>query len=310
MPTPPSPTMSAQEGALLVLLSILWGGTFLFAKVAVAEIPPLTLVFMRVAIAATTLLVVLGVMRVPFSGIASTWTAFFGMGLLNNVIPFSLLFIGQQDLGAGLESILNATTPIFTVLVLHIATRDERLTLLKGLGVLLGFAGVVLLVGPEALSGLAGHARAELLCLGATFSYALALLYGRRFKGTPPLVTATGQLIASSLMMAPLSIAIDRPWTLAIPSVPALASVTTMALLSTALSYIIYFRIMARAGATNAALVTFLIPVSAIALGALVLGEKLTLLQVIGFGTILAGLAAIDGRAIRYLFRSRPAEQA
>lgn len=293
--------MTGADWLTLVILSFLWGATFLFAKLALDGIPPLTLVAQRVVIAALVLLGVLVIRGERLQTHLPRWRDFLLLGLLNNIIPFTLLFLGQRHLTAGLAAILNATTPIFTVLVLHLLSRDERLTVLKIVGVALGFAGVVVLVGPEALDGLSHHLVAQLLCLGATLSYAFALLVGRRFRDTPPLVTATGQLVASSLIMLPAALAIDQPWSLAAPSLPALASALAMAIFSTALAYILYFRVLARAGAINAALVTFLIPASAIGLGAGVLGEALLPGHIIGLGLILAGLTTIDGRLLRRL---------
>lgn len=305
--------MSGSDWLALAVLSILWGGTFLFAKIAVAEVPPMTLVLARVALAAATLLIVLRVMGVPFPGTTTTWGAFFGMGLLNNVIPFSLIFLGQTQIGAGLAAIFNATTPIFTVIVLHLFTRDEKATPAKAAGVFLGFLGVVLLVGPDVLvAGLGAAVLAQVAILGAALSYGFALLWGRRFRGTPPVVSAAGQLCASTTMMLPVALLVDRPWTLAPPSTTALLAIVAMAVLSTALAYLLYFRLMARAGGVNAALVTLLIPVSAIALGAAVLGERLDLLDAAGLFVILASLVVIDGRAVTWLRRQfgRPARQA
>ena len=300
----PVQRMTGQDWLVLFLLSLLWGATFLFAKIALVDIPPLTLVALRVLIAAPLLMALIAVRGEPLAVHLPRWKDFLLLGLLNNVIPFTLLFLGQRQLSAGLAAILNATTPIFTVLVMHFSTRDERLSPLKAIGVALGFAGVVVLVGPEALYGLSSNVIAELLCLGATLSYAFALLVGRRFRGTSPLAISAGQLTASACLMLPLALAIDRPWLLPLPGIPALASTLAMAVFSTALSYILYFRIMLRAGATNAALVTFVVPVSAIALGAIVLGERLLTAHAIGLALILAGLVVIDGRL---LARHRPA---
>ena len=291
--------MTGGDWLTLAILSLLWGATFLFAKLALRDIQPLTLVAQRVVIAALVLLGVLALHGESLKAHLPRWRDFLLLGLLNNVVPFSLLFLGQRHLTAGLAAILNATTPIFTVLVLHVLSRDERLTLLKTVGVALGFAGVVVLVGPEALNGLSHHLGAELLCLGATLSYAFALLVGRRFRATPPLVTATGQLVASSVIMLPAALAIDQPWSRAAPSPTALAAALAMAMFSTALAYILYFRVLARAGATNAALVTFLIPASAIGLGASILGEALLPGHIVGLCLILAGLAVLDGRLLR-----------
>lgn len=293
------PHMTRQDWLTLTLLSVLWGATFLFAKLAVTDIPPLSLVTLRVVIAATTLLGLLAVRGESLRDIIPRWRDVALLALLNNVIPFSLLFLGQRHLTAGLVAILNATTPIFTVLVLHLTTKDERLTDLKALGVAIGFGGVIVLVGPQALSGLSTDVIAEVLCLGATLSYAFALLIGRRFRGTPALITATGQLVASSLIMLPLSLVIDQPWLLPKPSMAALACALAMALFSTALANILYFRLLATAGATNAALVTFLIPVSAISLGAIVLQEQLQVGQGLGLILILSGLIFIDGRLLQ-----------
>jgi len=298
---------SAQDWTELAILSLLWGGTFLFAALAVREIPPFTLVLLRVALAAAALLIVVRLSGLPFPGPHAGWLAFFGMGLLNNVVPFSLIFLGQTQIAAGLAAILNATTPIFTVIVLHLLA-GEKATPNKIAGVVVGFLGVVLLVGPEALGGIGLSVAAQLACLGAAVSYGFALLWWRRYRETPPLVGAAGQLAASSVMMLPVALLADRPWTLPPPSVTAVGAVVAMALFSTALAYILYFRLISRAGGTNAALVTFLIPPSAIALGALVLGERLSMSHGGGLAVILVGLALIDGRIVAALgarFRAR-----
>ena len=223
--------------------------------------------------------------------------AFLVMGLLNNVVPFSLIFWGQTAIPSGLASILNATTPLWTALLAHALVPGERLTVSKLAGVAVGLAGVAVLIGPQALSGLEGATLAMLAIVGAALSYALSAIYARRFRSTPPLVTAAGQLTASTLMMIPLALAVDQPWTLAMPSPGVMGAVLGLALVSTAFAYLLYFRILAGAGATNAALVTFLVPVSAILLGALFLDERLAPRAFAGMALILAGLVAIDGRA-------------
>ena len=295
----PVPRMGSTDWGLLLALSLLWGGSFLFVAVAVAEVPPLTLVALRVSIAGAAMLIVARLLGLPWPWMAAPAGAFLLLGLLNNAIPFTLLFYGQTRITAGLASILNATTPIFTVLVLHWLTTDERLTRPKAIGVGLGFAGVVVLVGPDALAGIGGDVLAQVACLGATLSYGFALYVARRFKGVPPVAVAAGQLTASTLMMVPLALVVDQPWTLPVPSMPTIGAVLALALASTALAYAIYFRVAARAGGTNASLVTFLIPTSAIALGALVLGEGIAPLDMVGLGLILAGLVVIDGRMFR-----------
>lgn len=290
--------MGALEWGLLIALSILWGGSFFFVGVAVAELPPFTIVLLRVAIAAVALHLVLRVLGVTMPWDAKTWLAFFGMGLLNNAIPFSLIVWGQTHIASGLASVLNATTPLFTVLIAHLLTADERLTRARISGALIGLAGVVVMIGPSAMADLGRDVLAQLAVLAAALSYAFAGVFGRRFRrmGIAPLATAAGQVSASSLLMLPAALLVDRPWTLPMPSLAAQGAVLGLALLSTALAYYLFFRILAAAGAVNLLLVTFLIPVSAILLGCLILGEVLTLEEVIGMALIGAGLAAIDGR--------------
>lgn len=291
--------MGARDWAMLILLSILWGGTFLFVAVAVKEVPPFTLVALRVVIAGAVMLIAARMLGLGWPWAAAPFGAFLLLGLLNNAIPFTLIFYGQTRITAGLASILNATTPIFTVLVLHVATRDERMTRLKAAGVALGFVGVIVLVGPDALAGLGGDVLAQFACLGATLSYAVALLFARRLKGLPAASIAAGQLTASSLMMLPLALIVDAPWTLPPPSAATIAAILALALVSTAFAYILYFRLVAHAGGTNASLVTFLIPVSAILLGVAVLGESVGPSDLAGLGLIATGLALIDGRMMR-----------
>lgn len=291
--------MGATEWLLLLTLSVLWGGSFFFAKIAVAEVPPLTLVFLRVAIAAAALHLVVRAAGLSMAVGWPVWAAFFGMGLLNNVIPFSLIFWGQQQIGAGLAAILNATTPLFTVLVAHALTVDERASGARLAGVVIGLAGVALMMGPDAFGGFSASLAAQLACIGAAISYAFAGVFGRRFKSLPPMVTACGQVSASSVMMLPLALVVDNAPALPLPSVMAILAILALALVSTALAYIIFFRILKSAGATNLLLVTFLIPVSAILLGVVVLGETLHIRHLVGMAAIGLGLACIDGRLVR-----------
>ena len=316
--------MGPREWALLITLSILWGGSFFFAEVALEALPPLSVVFARVAIGALALLVLVHAAGLRLPRELRLWRAFFVMGALNNLIPFSLIVWGQTAITGGLAAILNATTPLFTVVLAHILTRDERLTPAKLAGVAAGFLGVAIMIGPEVLGGLGTGGLgtgglgigglgigglgiavlAQLAVLAAALSYAFAGIYGRRFRDTPPLVTATGQVTASTILLCPLALTIDQPWTLALPE-PAvtravLGALLGLGLLSTAAAYVIYFRILASAGATNLLLVTFLIPVSAILLGVMVLSEQLTAAQLAGMGLIAIGLAAIDGRVLRW----------
>ncbi|MFO0996369.1 MAG: DMT family transporter [Alphaproteobacteria bacterium] len=301
------PRMGGIEWALLLALSILWGGSYFFAKVALAEIGPFTLAFLRVSIAAASLHIIVRAAGLRMPSDRRLWLAFLGMGLLNNAIPFSLIFWGTAQIASGLAAILNAMTPIFTVLVAHALTRDEKLTAPRGAGVLAGFAGVIVLIGPDVLGGLGTHALAQLSCVAAALVYAFAGIFGRRFKAVPPLVTACGQVTASSALMLPVAALVERPWEHALPGAIGWGAVVGLALASTALAYIIFFRILAVAGATNLLLVTFLIPVSAIILGVLILGETIAPRQLAGMALIGLGLAAIDGRALTLLRRRRAA---
>lgn len=304
-------TMSPLEWGMLLALSLLWGGSFFFTGVAVKELPPFTIVMLRVGLAALILGVAMRATGFAMPTGARVWAAFFVMGVLNNAVPFSLIVWGQTQIASGLASILNATTPLFGVVLAHGLTRDEPMTGRRLTGVVLGFGGVVVMIGPAALAGL-GQAGvlAQLAVLAAALSYALAGIYGRRFRAwdVSPLATATGQVTASTLMLIPVALLADRPWTLVPPSPAAWGAILGIAALSTALAYILYFRILATAGATNLLLVTFLIPVSAILLGSLALGERLGPEHFGGMALIGAGLAAIDGRVLDHAFgRARPA---
>jgi drug/metabolite transporter (DMT)-like permease len=222
------------------------------------------------------------------------------MSILNNVIPFTLIVWGQSHIASGLASILNATTPLFTVIVAHYLTDDERLTGQRFAGVIVGFAGVAVMIGAAAFASLDASILAQLAVLGAALSYGFSGVFGRRFKtmGIPPLATAAGQVTVSSAILLPAALIVDRPWTLAMPSTGAIVSLVALGLVSTAFAYLIFFRLLARAGATNVGLVTFLIPVSAILLGVLVLGETLAMRHVAGMALIGAGLILIDGRLL------------
>ena len=300
-----NPRMGNLEWLFLLILSILWGGSFFFAKVAVLEVPPLTLVLYRVGIAAAVLFLYLKVSGRDIPSGATIWGAFFGMGLINNVIPFSLLFWGQIHIASSLASILNATTPIFTVLVAHFLTHDEKFNINRLLGVVLGFAGVALMLGFDSSTGNSNTPLAMLACLGAAISYAFASVFGRRFAamkvGTARV--AFGQLTASTLMMLPIVLLMEpmvSPLTL---SQPVLFSVIALAVVSTALAYILFFRILAAGGATNISLVTLLVPVSAIVLGSVFLSEQLRPTDFAGMLLIGCGLVAIDGRLFKLVSR-------
>jgi drug/metabolite transporter (DMT)-like permease len=291
-------TMGKSEWIMLIALSILWGGSFLFVGVAVADVPPLTIVLTRVVLSAIALHMILKTMGYKFPTDKTILSAFLIMGLLNNAIPFSLIAYGQSHIASGLASILNATTPIFTVIVAHFFTTDEKLTLRKSIGVLIGFVGVAVMIGIDALEALGIHIFAQIAILIATTSYAFAGIFGKRFQtlGVKPLTVATGQVTASSFLMLPLVLIIDQPWQLSLPSMNSIVALVALALLSTVLAYILFFEILARAGATNLLLVTFLIPPSAIILGVLILNETIQFNQMLGLSVIIMSLLIIDGR--------------
>jgi drug/metabolite transporter (DMT)-like permease len=292
--------MGIKEWLMLITLSVLWGGSFFFVELAVSELPTLTIVLLRVALATIALWLFILISRICVPKSLAVWSSFLIMGLLNNVLPFSLIVWGQTYIASGLASILNATTPLFTVLVASSLLQDEKITKNKLIGVLLGFLGVVIMIGPSVLGGIGVNVVAQLAVLGAALSYAFAGVYGRRFKtqNINPVVTAAGQVSASALFLAPIVMIVDNPIDLVMPSSQAIMAIVALAVFSTAVAYVLYFKILASAGATNLLLVTFLIPVSAILLGTVVLGETLHIVHMVGMGIITAGLVAIDGRLL------------
>lgn len=303
-PTPsPALTMTATDWLLLLVLSALWGGSFYFAKIAVLEIPPLTLLFGRVAIAAAALALVTGALGGTMPRDRRTWWDFTVMATFNNVVPFALIFWGQIHISIGLASIFNATAPLFGVLIAHVMTHDDKLSAGRLIGLLAGFIGVVVLIGPDMLGELGTNVVAEFACLLGAASFGLGAVVSRRVRAHSPFVTATGQLTMSAALSLPLALFADGPFALTSASSRAIWAMAGLALLSSALAYLIYFRLIARAGATNALLSTFLIPVSAILLGIELLDEHLDLRQLVGMATIFIGIAAIDGRLARAVAR-------
>lgn len=295
-----APTMTAKAWLLLIILSVLWGGSFFFIKLTLNDLQPLTVVLGRVvlaAIALTTFTYFQG-HRMPTS--PQVWREFLIMGALNNLIPFSLISWGQLHIDSSLAAILNATTPVFGVALAHFLTADERLTINRILGVICGFCGVAVLVGTEVLSGLQLRGIGQFAVLLAAFSYACAGIYGRRFRQLPATVAATGMVSGTAVMMLPLTLVLERPWTASLNLI-SLGALLALGWLSTAIAYLLYFHILAIAGATNLLLVTFLIPMSAMLLGVLVLGERLEWNAFVGMVLISVGLAAIDGRLFNRL---------
>ena len=295
--------MDAFDWVMLITLATVWGGSFLFNAILVAELPVITIVAIRVTVAALALW---GFVRITGRKIPTSpkvWGALLILGVLNNAIPFSLIVQGQTQITSGLASILNATTPLFTILVAGFFLTDERFSVLRVLGVVVGFSGVILMVGPEALGGLGADFFSHLCALGAALSYGFASVFGRRFRElkVDPVMVATGQVTMSSLVLWPIALWIDGPQDILGLSFNAAASMFGLAVLCTSFAYILYFRILERAGATNISLVTFLVPISAIILGVLVLGESIFIKEIIGMALIGLGLAIIDGRLFQRL---------
>jgi drug/metabolite transporter (DMT)-like permease len=300
--------MNKSDWGTLVVLALVWGAAFLFIGVAVRHVPPLTYVWLRLAIAAAAMWAFLRWKGVSLDLPRSAWGSILLLAFLNNALPFTLFGWGQTHIASGLAAILNATTPIWGVVVAHLFTGDERLTPRKLAGVLLGFGGVALMIGPSLLSNLGSSALAQLACVTASLSYALAAVWARRFRkqGLSPLTVTTSQLSAGALLMLPLMLLVDRPWTMTVPPLSAWASIVALAVVCSAFGYVLYFRLIDRAGATNALLVTLLVPPVAILLGSLFLAEVLAPQDFAGLGLIALGLAAIDGRLLSLLGRRLP----
>ncbi len=310
--TYPAPVIRAQmnqgDWLVLLLLALIWGCAFFFIDIAVRHVPPLTYVWLRLTIGAAGLWSYVLIRGERMNLPRQVWGSILLLALLNNALPFALFGWSQTHIASGLASILNATTPIWGVVVAHLLTHDERMSPRKAAGVLLGFGGVAVMIGPSLLSSLGTSALAEIACVVASLSYALAAVWARRFKrlGISPLSVTTGQLTAGALMMLPVSMLFDRPWSHALPPLSAWAAIGALALLCTALGYVLYFRLIERAGATNALLVTLLVPPVAILLGGLFLGETLAPQDFGGLALIALGLAAIDGRVLSRVGRLRP----
>ena len=292
--------MTIREWALIGLLSVFWGSSFFFMKFAVAEIPPLTIMAARISIAAVFLLIVSAVRRENLPNTWKNWGEFLIMGLLSNVIPFSLIIWGLQYIDSSLGSLLNATTPIFSVILVSILTKDDQLTPNRIIGVITGWFGVAVLIGLGAILHMDGHIGGQFAVLGASSSYALSAIFGRRFKKFSPLTAASAMLTCGSVVAIPTALIIEKPWTL-IPGISfmAIAAAVMLGVVCTGTAYLIYYRVLATAGPTNVLLVTFLVPVTASLLGIIILGEILTINTIAGAVLLFVGLMLIDGRILK-----------
>lgn len=290
---------SAKDWFLIALLAFIWGGSFLFGRILMIEWPPFTVVFLRVFLAALTLWVFVLLTARKFPMQSKILSAVLIMGILNNVIPFSLILIGQQEIGSGLAAVVNAMTPIWTLIIANQFTTDEKFSTNKILGIIFGFLGVAILIGADFIQGLTASAWAQGAVLGATISYGFASVWGKRFKGQDPIIISTGQLTASSLVMLPLIFLLEDPLSISAPNVEMVVALLGLAIVCTAFAYVLFFKILSNVGATNVSLVTFLVPISAIILGIVWLGETLTLSNIIGMILIIIGLSLVDGRILK-----------
>ena len=290
--------MSARNWGLLLLLALLWGSSFFLYKVLVAVLPPITVVLGRVGLAAIAMNLWLLAQGQPMPLSARLWLRFMLLGFLNSSLPFVLIAWGETRISSGMASILNATTPIFMVAVAHWGTEDEKLSPGKAVGIALGILGVIVLVGPSAFGG-GGTLWGEVAVIVASCSYAFGGVYSRRFKDLSALQAATGQMTGATILLTPLSLLLDKPWTLAVPQLNIWAAWLAIALVNTALAYVVYYRMVARVGVTFISLVTFLIPVIALFLGAVFLDESVTLQALAGMAIIALGLGAADERLLR-----------
>lgn len=287
----------------LLFLAAVWGGSFFFIKIAVGQVGPFSIVFWRCLLGALLLYLALRVSGQNLPHDWRDWGRLLLLALMTSTVPFTLISWGEQYIDSGLASMFNATTPLFTVVILHLL-RDERLTRSRVAGVALGLAGVGVLVGPAALAGLDEHLLAQLAVLTAAMLYGVAAIYARYLKHLPTLAVATGQLACTALITLPLALYFDQPWRHALPGLATVLSLAALGLLSTALAFAVYYRLLASAGPANTTLVTFLIPASATLLGVLVLGEQIGLRHISGMTLIALGLVLIDKR-LPQLLRSR-----
>ena len=300
-----SPAIPPSAALMMAALATVWGGSFFLAEIALNHVPPLTITLHRVAWALPVLFLVIRLRGIAIPRSPRIWGAYLVMGALNNAIPFSLIFWGQTRIDSGLAAILNGTTAVFAAVVAGLVLADEPLTPRKIIGALFGLAGVAAVMGPGALAGLDPANLAQLAILGAALSYAFASVWGRAMlSGTPPEMNALGMLTGSTLLMLPLVLLTDGMPTLALP-LGAWAALLALSTLSTALAYLLYFGILARAGAANLMLVTLMIPPVAVTLGAGVLGERLSPGAIAGFALIALGLIVTDGRAMSRLGQRR-----
>ncbi len=288
--TAPNPPV---ELALLAGLATLWGASYTLIRIGLATIPPVTLIAARTLIAGLILLMLIRVKRVALPREAATWRAFAVQAALNCVLPFTLIAVAERSLGAGLATILNATSPLFAFLFALALSPGQPVSGRKLAGVVLGLAGTCLIVGTDALRGLGEGAWPQAAVVLASACYGAAALFGRRFRDLDPLLPAAGSMVCGAALLVPLSLALDRPWTLS-PSPASLLALAALATVSTALAFMIYFRLIQTLGAVATTAQAYLrVPVG-VAIGMLALGESLGATAWIGLCAIVAGVAAMS----------------
>lgn len=280
------------ELALLLLLATLWGGSYSFIRVGVETIPPVTLIAARTLLAGAILLAVIGWRGLRLPRDRATWRLFLVQACLNSVLPFTLIAWAERSVEAGLATILSSTSPIFVVVLGLLAGTGERLSLLKLAGIASGLAGTLLIVGTEAMAGFGADLAAQLALVAASLCYGGAALFGRHFKGLDPIMPAAGSLICGAALLIPLSLAVDRPWTLA-PSGASIQALLALSVASTALAFVIYFRLIARLGSVATTSVAYLRVPTGVLIGMVVLGESLAPTAWAGLVLIVGGVLAM-----------------
>jgi len=294
--------MSGRDWGLIGILALLWGGSFTLIELGLTGFGPLTLVFLRIALAIPAMLVALHVLGLKLPADGKSWRQLTVLGFFSIGFPMALFFWAQTRIDSALASILNATVPLWGVIFAHYFAVDERATPLKLIGVLIGFGGIIVMIGADALAGVGQDVVVQLACLVATACFAGAAVYARKLGDVmDPMTAATGQIVTAAMMLAPLALIVEQPWTAPAPSFVAVAATLGLAVVATSLAYLLFFRLIASAGASNAMLIALVIPPVAILLGVVILGERMTMEQAVGIALILAGLILIDGRLFRNL---------
>jgi drug/metabolite transporter (DMT)-like permease len=290
--TGPQASNHLVEFALLALLATLWGASYTFIKLGVATIPPITLIAARTLIAGMLLLLIMRWRGLSLPRDVATWRRFLFQACLNSVIPFTLIAWAERSLDAGLATILNSTSPIFTFVLTFAITRHEPATIRKLFGVLAGMAGICLIVGVQALSGLGQQLLAQIATVVATICYAGAAIFSRGFKGLDPMAPAAGSLLCGAVILIPASLLVDQPWTLA-PSLSSVLALLGLAVFSTALAFVIYFRLIQTLGSVGTTSQAYLRVPIGVAFGGMLLGESLSPTAWAGLGCVVIGVAAM-----------------